>query len=203
MWKDMKLRLKEIKSWNDRELADYWISALGQKYPFNASGDNAYLVYLSTLPPVLGDAYLAFLVWAEVGNGGFEQYFFNKGLELAELTVGAFERIGCRESSCIMKRAISAQKACECQMQEKRREANHLLEQDEKAEAWNAFSSLYDAGRFASLDDAYDHLDKEHNSFWLNHVRQHLDYLVPSAESGCDGEHKCNAISTQRARPSD
>jgi hypothetical protein len=181
MWKDMKLRLNEIKSWNDRELADYWISALREKYPFNIGGEDAYLVYLSMLPPVLGDAYLAFLVWAEVGNGGFEQYFFNKGTILAQLAVGALERIGCRESSCIMKRAISAQQACEYQTQEKQQEASRLLEQDEKAEAWDAFASLYDAGTFASLNDAYDHLDREHNSCWLNHVRQHLDYLVPGA----------------------
>jgi Domain of unknown function (DUF4375) len=77
----------------------------------------------------------------EVNNGGYDQFFLNSSREFAPVIVGALERIGCKKTANVTRRAIKA-----------------LSISDLTSDAIEAVISTPDEGRRSKLnrcDDSY------------------------------------------------
>ena len=82
----------DFNSWSDDKLIDDWVYLLVETYKQGEADEDK---HVEQLPPNHRDAYLAWVVWMEVGNGGFGQLFGNRGVRMVEMAHHAFARIGC------------------------------------------------------------------------------------------------------------
>lgn len=61
---------------------------------------------LETLPPGFATIYCAWALDAEIGNGGFQQYFWNQGAEFLGMTEKALRDLGAEEHAAIFDEAV-------------------------------------------------------------------------------------------------
>ncbi len=99
---------------------------------------------LDRLPDALRTWYVAFVVDAEVLNGGFNQLFFNPSGALAPEAPAAFEALGVPEASALVERALTLL-------------GDHApaLEKAMEAGTAEAFAATYLDQPFEELDNAY------------------------------------------------
>ena len=100
---------------------------------------------LDRLPPALRAWYVAFVIDAEVLNGGFNQFFFNSSRILAPEARDAFVRIGIPEAGELVDRALALL-------------ASHepALEKAQEDGTIDAFMETY-------LDQPFEELDQQYN----------------------------------------
>ena len=99
---------------------------------------------VAALPPALQAWYVAFVVDAEVLNGGFNQFFFNSSGVFAPMAPAAFAQIGIPEAGELVVRALQLLEA-----------HAPALEAAEAAGTIEAFMETYIDQPFEELDDAY------------------------------------------------
>jgi hypothetical protein len=110
--------------------------------------DEAELV--AALPPAQRSWYVAFVVDAEVLNGGFNQLFFNLSGALAPLAPAAFTELGVPDAGELVRRALDLLEV-------------HVpvLEAAQEAGTIDAFIETYLDQPFSELDDAYAERQEE------------------------------------------
>lgn len=147
-----KLDPSNLSSWTDGNLIDYWVDVLRDRFKFTV---HAYDEYLARLPEPLRDAYATWLVWMQVGNGGFEQYFFNCGKGAATPAIDGFKHLGCRMSAQLMRKALS-------------RLSSSGVDRDEVVD---------DHELFNDLNERFGEIETEFYSNWPAFVREHAQLL--------------------------
>ena len=99
---------KTVKSWSDDKLIDYWVNVLEQEYEPVGTDE---LESARALAEPYRDAYLSWVVWMEVANGGFDQLLSNRGEQLVGLAAESLERLGCAQSADLVRRMIDAHRS--------------------------------------------------------------------------------------------
>ncbi|MCA9322005.1 MAG: DUF4375 domain-containing protein [Planctomycetes bacterium] len=125
----------------------------------------------ASLPTALQAHYVAFLVDAEVLNGGFNQLFFNAP-EVAAAAPDAFQYFGLEKAASLARRA--------CQLHESVRPRLEAARRDGTIEA---FMDTYDESPFQVLDGLYAAAEGEFRDARLYFIRAHADeFLHPRRE---------------------
>ena len=119
---------------------------------------------LSELPEALQAWYFAFLLDAEVLNGGFNQYFFNPSGQFAEVTPAALERMALPEAATLVARAVD--------LLETHTPSLEAAQQDGTIEA---FMQTY-------IDQPFEELDNEYCSKEAEWRDARIAFLRRSAE---------------------
>ena len=99
---------------------------------------------IERLPPQLLSWYVAFMIDAEVLNGGFNQLFFNPSGELAGLAPAAFAEMGIPEAGELVERALALLE-----------QHGPALEAAAEAGTIEAFMATYLDQPFSELDTSY------------------------------------------------
>ncbi len=167
---------KVIKDWTDGELIDDWVNVL-----YDAVYREGVVLAdsLASMPESLRMAYAAWLVWAEVGNGGFTQYFFNQGENDADDAVSAFLHIGAPDAAEVVRAAIRLNRLQCSKPEESRAIVDEHLSKNERTEAWEAFAELCAHKTFNELErERFEIICKAIHVQWADFVRAHVDDLV-------------------------
>jgi hypothetical protein len=122
---------------------------------------------LRKLSPGFGAVYNTWLVEAEVYNGGFNQYFWNSGGELAPGAVAGFHLMGLESLARLMERAIEIER-------EDRAKSEKLKER----RTLEAFSESYKENRLNELDRQFGDLATDLPSRRVKFIRAHPELFV-------------------------
>ena len=117
---------------------------------------------VTALPPALQAWYVAFVVDAEVLNGGFNQLFFNPSGALVPSAPAAFAQIGIPAAGDLVIQALSLLDA-----------HAPALEAAQEEGTVDAFMETYLDQPFAALDTAYAEREEEWRAARLAFLREH------------------------------
>jgi hypothetical protein len=118
---------------------------------------------IAHLPEALRSWYIAFVVDAEVLNGGFNQFFFNPSGELARDAPQAFATLGLHEAGGLVQRALHLMES-----------HAPALEQARKRGTLEAFAETYLHQPFSELDDLYCSNEEKWRLARIHFVRETL-----------------------------
>lgn len=121
---------------------------------------------LSALPPALRAWYVAFVVDAEVLNGGFNQLFFNPSATLAPAAPTAFAQLGIPAAGDLVSRALALLES-----------HAPALEAAHEAGTVDAFMETYLDQPFSALDGEYAAAEEEWRLARIRFLRQHAAAL--------------------------
>ena len=114
-------------------------------------------------PDALRSWYIAFIVDAEILNGGFNQLFFNPSGALAPDAPAAFVALGIPEAGALVQRALDLLEAY-----------SPALEQAQKQGTVEAFASTYLEQPFSELDNQYSVKEEQWREARIRFVRESL-----------------------------
>jgi hypothetical protein len=117
---------------------------------------------LDRLPDALRTWYVAFIVDAEILNGGFNQLFFNSSGALAPEAPAAFTALGIPEAGDLVDRALSLLE-----------DHAPALEKAQEAGTIEAFMETYLDQPFEELDNAYAEQQEKWAEARLRFIRKH------------------------------
>ena len=115
------------------------------------------------LSEALRSWYIAFIVDAEVLNGGFNQLFFNPSGQLAPAAPAAFVALGIPEAGVLVQRALDLLEAY-----------SPALEQAQKQGTVEAFADTYLEQPFSELDNQYSLNEDQWRQARIRFVRERL-----------------------------
>jgi hypothetical protein len=126
---------------------------------------------LTSLNPAFSHVYATWITEAEVFNGGFNQYFFNRSGRLAPQAAAGYDAVGAPARERVVREAIQ-----------------RVIENSPAlAGVWSdrtleGFSKSYDLQIFGDLDQAFYALDNVENGPQLRvaYIRAHPDELTAS-----------------------
>ncbi len=145
-----------------RAMFDYIWFKVGKNYRRTSS-------VLAKLPPGFRAIYHLFALNGEIGNGGFNQYFFN-GLDgNAEQQLEALKLIRATKHRRIFQKAFKIHDA------EKKNEELQLRYAERTIES---FFSTYGMTRLDECDKEWYALDKEFDALQVNFIRKHTELFV-------------------------
>ncbi len=116
---------------------------------------------IAGLPAPLQAWYVAFVVDAEVLNGGFNQFFFNSSGALAHLAPSAFAQIGIPEAGDLVTQAVELLEA-----------HGPALEAADEAGTIEAFMETYIDQPFGELDERYGVREEQWRLARIRFLRQ-------------------------------
>lgn len=122
---------------------------------------------LATLPRGIQAVYRTWWVDIELGNGGFYQYFFHKGIDEAFLALEGYKLLGEQEAAGLMARAI------EISLQEEEHLENFS---DDPAEIMEQYVAARKASSLPELDGLFYELQPGEAT--LGYIRAHADEFV-------------------------
>lgn len=146
---------------------------------------------LAQLSPGQRMVYLTFLIEGEVGNGGFNQYFFNKNGEFEEETIAAYELIGATDYADCTRQAF-----------EQFRQVKQIIEEADKRstqaktfeEGWNAFVDTSEETGFEHFDNMFEvHGGSRWNKLVklrAKYIRAHVQEFVEPGEEPWEKHYK-------------
>jgi hypothetical protein len=137
----------------ERAIADYLYAKLDGRYR-----DEVEIV--STLPVGMRALYLTRSVEAEVGNGGFNQYYWNSARQLAHDAVAAFEFFSAHEHAQLMREANRARALEQAEIDEFKHRGT-----------LGAFSDSYEVSRLAPLDARFRKLKENLSALRIAKIR--------------------------------
>jgi hypothetical protein len=132
-----------------------------------AAGEEARETVIRALPPGTQAIYTTYLVDLEVNNGGFNQFFFNRGDEFAGLALAGYELLGAEEYSAVMRAAIATRET------ERARMAPYY-----EANSLKAFSELCRHTALNEIDGRYYSLGDQITDVWARFVRSSPELFV-------------------------
>lgn len=119
---------------------------------------------LASLPRGIQAVYRTWWVEIEVGNGGFYQYFFNKGIDEAFLALEGYKLLGEQEAAGLMARAI------EISLQEEEHLENFS---DDPAEIVEQYVAARKASSLPELDGLF--YERHPGEATVGYIRAHPD----------------------------
>ena len=122
---------------------------------------------IAALPAGTRAIYTTFLVDAEVNNGGFNQFFYNRSGALAGHALAGYELLGAEDYARIMRAAIAIRES------ERERMAPYY-----DAGSLEAFSRSYEHTELDEVDQRYYSLGDRIYQIWAAFAHEHADLLV-------------------------
>jgi hypothetical protein len=132
-----------------------------------AAGEEARETVIRDLPPGTRAIYTTYLVDLEVNNGGFNQFFFNRGDELAGLALAGYELLGTAEYSAVMRAAIAT-----------RETERAIMAPYYEAHSLKAFSESCRHTALNDIDGQYYSLGDQIAAAWARFVRSNPELFV-------------------------
>jgi len=117
---------------------------------------------LRALPAGIRAVYATWMVDTEVNDGGFNQFFYNRGAALAGDALAGFELLGAEDYAAVMREAIATFEA----------ERDRLLPLYERG-TLEAFSESYRHTELGTVDQRYYALGDRIYAVWAIAVRDH------------------------------
>ena len=154
---------EQINSLADSVVVD---SLWGYAYKVIENKDKSFsseYAIVKNMPPGYMVIYSISLVEAEVGNGGFNQYFVNSSYRFANDALESYVKIGSKEYSVILKKAIDIYN----QDKNKYEKLRNSMDMDE-------FSKSYDNNPLNDLDDAFYDCPENIDSLKIAYIRNHI-----------------------------
>ena len=155
----------KLQSLEDYQLEDAIVGFV----QFKINGDYAHeFQIVSSLPAGFQAVYSTWWVNAEVSNGGFHQFFYNRGIEFAFMALEGYKRFGDEELAILMARAIDLylQEEPE-QLLYRTRDLTEMLEK---------YVAARDVSRLPELDSLFYRVQS--GSSAAQYIRAHLDEFV-------------------------
>jgi hypothetical protein len=127
------------------------------------------LQVLAELPAGFSVVYYLFALDGEIGNGGFNQYFFN-GLDRdAEQHLNALRLIEATEHQKVFQEAFRIRDEEKQNEELQHRYAQHTIE---------SFFSTYEMTELGMFDEEWYALDKELDALLIRFIRQHPELFI-------------------------
>ena len=139
-----------------------------------AAGVNEELERIHQLTPVLQGYWAAQMLEGEVGNGGFNQFFFNSSGAYISDAIAGFQLFGLKDHAAVAHQALVI--ADRPQERERREEAR-------RAGDWEAFAATYKGTDLNPVDDRFFDLP-EATPVENAYLRQHLDQVAAAGATG-------------------
>lgn len=135
--------------------------AIVQHVTFRLDGQEDQPRAFAQLPAGIRAIYATWVVDAEVNDGGFNQFFFNRDISLAGEALDAYELLGAEDHASVMRAAI----------------ATYEVERDRLARyhdagTLEAFSESYQHTELGTVDQRYYALGDRIYTFWAAAVRE-------------------------------
>ena len=132
-----------------------------------AAGEKSRATVIHGLPPGTQAIYTTYVVDLEVKNGGFNQFFFNRGDEFATLALAGYQLLATEEYSAVMRVAIAMREA------ERKSMAPYY-----EAHSLKAFSESCKHTALNEVDQQYYALGDQITDVWARFVRGNPELFV-------------------------
>lgn len=120
------------------------------------------------LPAGIRAIYATWVVDAEVNNGGFNQFFYNRDASLAGDALAAYELLGAEDYAAVMRAAIATWE-----------DERDRLAPFHDAGTLEAFSESYQHTELGAIDQRYYALADRIYTFWSTAVRERPELFRP------------------------
>ncbi len=124
---------------------------------------------VSSLPRGFQAAYSTWWVQAEVLNGGFHQYFYNRGVDWAFMALEGYKFFGADELASLMARAI------EVYLQEEPEQLKHRT--DNPLQMIEQYVKARNVSTLPELDSSFYEADDD-GALAMEYIRAHIDVFV-------------------------